>query len=318
MNTQQAKQIPLESILAYMGCKPKSQRGTDLWYYSPFRNETTASFKLNKRLNTWYDFGLGEGGTVIDFLCLYYNESIKETLARLEKSHFASSVIPLKQSSFPIRAKQKIKKSAEEKKKGLTLKQVTEIHDAGLFNYLQLRGINQTIALRYLKQIDYQYAQQSWQQSALGFKNDAGCYEIRNPKFKGFIKPVNFPTEQRSKTITSINIKDGNKLAVFEGFMDFLSFLTYFNITELQNSAVILNSVSSYADCQKFLTEHQFSKVYFFLDNDKAGEDTLKKLTHDENGNPVDFDWVDKSEKYSSYKDFNEMLISAINKKHIT
>jgi DNA primase len=61
MNAKQAKQIPIEVYLDKLGCKPKIIRKNNLWYSSPLRKEKTASFKVNKNLNTWYDFGAGVG-----------------------------------------------------------------------------------------------------------------------------------------------------------------------------------------------------------------------------------------------------------------
>lgn len=304
MNSNQAKQIPLEDLLGTLGHTPKSQRGTDIWYHSPFRNEQTASFKLNKRLNTWYDFGLGQGGTVIDFVCTYYNDTVKQALERLERSAFNSTVLPAHNTrphlSKPQTTNPHQTRLAEEKKKAFVLEAVTAISEPALLQYLESRCINLNIAKQYLKQVYFRYGEQDHRQYALGFANDAGCYELRNAKFKGFIAP---PDTSSRKTITSINVKNGNKLAVFEGFMDFLSFLTDRNITELQNSVIVLNSVSAYKQCQQLLQKHTFSKVYFFLDNDQAGKDTLHKLTSE-----LQSEWVDMSQHYAEHEDYNAYL----------
>ena len=65
MNIRTAKSIPLAAYLSGLGFLPVKRRGTDLWYLSPLRKETRASFKVNTRLNTWYDFGIGRGGNII-------------------------------------------------------------------------------------------------------------------------------------------------------------------------------------------------------------------------------------------------------------
>lgn len=307
MNSTQAKQIPLENILGQLGCKPKQHKGTDVWYHSPFRHEKTASFKVNKRLNTWYDFGLGQGGTVIDFICEYYGETVKQALERLERSHLHS--IPKAQTSL-ISSQPAVNQTNNH----FIIDDIKPLTDTALLDYLSQRKINLNIAKQYLQQIHFHYSNQTWQQKALGFKNDVGGFEIRNAMFKGFIhpKPNLSPAETgNQKTITSINIKEDNKLAIFEGFMDFLSYLTYQNIQDFQNSAVVLNSVSNYAKVQELLKEYSFSKVYFFLDNDKAGRETVKKLTNFDD-KPVGFDWVDMSARYAGFKDFNEFLLNKI------
>ena len=54
---------------------------------------------------------------------------------------------------------------------------------------------------------------------AIGFPNTAGGYEVRNPFFKGCVAP---------KDITHIRQQGvpRNMCYLFEGFMDYLSFLT--------------------------------------------------------------------------------------------
>ena len=43
---------------------------------TPFRVDNDPSFKVNTRMNVWYDHGFGEGGTLLDldvklYQCLY-------------------------------------------------------------------------------------------------------------------------------------------------------------------------------------------------------------------------------------------------------
>ena len=56
MTTQEAKKIRIADYLQSLGCSPAKQQGINLWYKSPFREETEASFKVNTNLNQWYDF----------------------------------------------------------------------------------------------------------------------------------------------------------------------------------------------------------------------------------------------------------------------
>ena len=69
MNIQEAKQIKIADYLQSLGYSPVKQQGNCLWYKSPFRQETEASFKVNTdrnectpsfRVNVakqlWYDF----------------------------------------------------------------------------------------------------------------------------------------------------------------------------------------------------------------------------------------------------------------------
>ena len=63
MNIQEAKQIKIADYLQSLGYSPVKQQGNCLWYKSPFRQETEASFKVNTDRNLWFDYGLGRGVT---------------------------------------------------------------------------------------------------------------------------------------------------------------------------------------------------------------------------------------------------------------
>ena len=65
MNIQEAKQIRIADYLQSLGYTPVKQQGNSLWYKSPFREETEASFKVNTDRNLWFDYGLGKGGNII-------------------------------------------------------------------------------------------------------------------------------------------------------------------------------------------------------------------------------------------------------------
>jgi DNA primase len=68
MNIVEAKNIPLADYLQSLGITPYKKQGCNLWYYSPLREETEPSFKVNPTRNEWYDFGLGKGGNILDLV----------------------------------------------------------------------------------------------------------------------------------------------------------------------------------------------------------------------------------------------------------
>ncbi len=63
MNAAQANALPMPEILRTLGHQPQRERGHDLCYFSPFRDERTPSFHVSVSGNVWYDFGAGRGGT---------------------------------------------------------------------------------------------------------------------------------------------------------------------------------------------------------------------------------------------------------------
>jgi hypothetical protein len=58
MTIKEAKNIDMVTYLSMMGLEPAKVTGVNYWYYSPLRSEQTPSFKINRCLNRWYDFGV--------------------------------------------------------------------------------------------------------------------------------------------------------------------------------------------------------------------------------------------------------------------
>jgi hypothetical protein len=93
MNITEAKNIPLADWLQSIGINPCKRQGNNLWYFSPFRNEEEASFKVNLARNEWYDFGSGKGGNIIDFVMEHQGtDSVLHTLQAIAGK--ASAISP--------------------------------------------------------------------------------------------------------------------------------------------------------------------------------------------------------------------------------
>jgi DNA primase len=71
ISIREVKEMDMIDYLFKLGFQPVKIKGVDYWYLSPLRNEKTASFKVNRKINRWYDHGLGKGGNLIDFAILY-------------------------------------------------------------------------------------------------------------------------------------------------------------------------------------------------------------------------------------------------------
>ena len=85
MNTTQAREILIEKVLQNLGCEPTKSNENESWYLSPLRIEKTASFKLNRKINRWFDHGEQKGGNVIDLVIEKFGFSVNEALSYLEK-----------------------------------------------------------------------------------------------------------------------------------------------------------------------------------------------------------------------------------------
>ena len=199
-NCQKAKEIDLVDYLKSLGYSAVKKSNQSFWYLSPFRQEKTASFKVDHRKNLWFDFGTGIGGTIIDFGIRYHRCSVKELLYKLEQEQVAPLILH--------RPSEEQEKASEK----ISIRDVRMIADPVFERYLASRNISLTLAGRYCTEIEFEINKRK--QRAIGFKNDLGGYELRNPEFKGSNSP---------KSVTHIK-NHPDRLLVFEGFFDFLSF----------------------------------------------------------------------------------------------
>ena len=237
--------------LSSLGFKPAKVTRNDYWYLSPFREETTPSFKVNRNMNRWYDFGEGKGGNIIDFGILYHNCSVKELLIKFSK--------PFSFQQQNVQAN----KEDEEAKKIKVIKE-REISSFVLIRYLHKRRIPIDIAKKFCREIDYELYGKNYY--AIGFKNDAGGYELRNEKFKASSSP---------KDITFIK-NNAEKITVFEGFFNFLSYQAIHQKQEQPNTNfLILNSTSFFQKSLPLMQSHK--SVHLYLDCDTTGQKCIQK-----------------------------------------
>ena len=287
MNINEINKIVLADYLQSLGYTPIKQQGKSLWYKSPLRNETDASFKVNTELNQWYDFGIGKGGNIIALAMeLYHSENVAYLLERI-----AERAPYIRPASFSF-GEQKTHNGSFQ---GV---QVGELSSPALIDYLRERDINIELAKRECKELRFENNGKTY--FAIGFPNMAGGYELRNRYFKGCLAP---------KDITHIR-QQGEQRAVcylFEGFMDYLSFLTIRVNNNPEESRtgeqdyMVLNSVTNLSKAEQLL--RPYSRIGCFLDNDQAGQrayENLKKMF----GNRLQ----DMSHHYKEHKDLNDYL----------
>ena len=283
MNINQIKKIKLQDFLATIDCKPVKQCGVNLMYLSPLRTEKHASFKVNTELNLWYDFGIGRGGNIIDLAELLYNSSdVSYLIHQIERNtpSCVSVSLPIAKLNTPQNSFENL--------------QVLSIAHPALIKYLGERCIDIEIARTVCKELHFDTRGKHY--FSIGFPNIAGGYEIRNPFFKGCIAP---------KDISHFYAEEPKKVCfLFEGFMDFLSFMT---IRRKENNGLkrqdylVLNSVSNIQKALEPLSHYE--NIQCFLDNDEAGRKAYQALLM---GLKVPV--IDSSGLYADCKDLNEFL----------
>lgn len=286
MNIKKIKQIKLQDFLASIGCKPVKQYGVNFMYLSPLRTEKHASFKVNTEINQWYDFGIGRGGNIIALAELLYNSSDVSYLIHQIERNAPSSVSGSLPTVKPITPQNSFEHL-----------QVLPITHPALIKYLEERCIDVETARTVCKELHFDTRGKHY--FGIGFPNIAGGYEIRNPFFKGCIAP---------KDISHFYAEEPKKVCfVFEGFMDFLSFMTLRKLKNPQQTGLslqdylVLNSVTNIHKTAKRLS--RYDSVQCFLDNDEAGRNAYLQLSK-ELGKSI----TDASTLYNGFKDLNEYL----------
>ena len=156
------------------------------------------------------------------------------------------------------------------------------------------RCIDLEKATPFLKCISYEV--RGRRHETIGFANSSGGYELRDNKiFKGTIAP---------KDITPIFEDRAQPVCLFEGFMDFLSFLSMKG--EVTNQCLVMNSVSNVARSIHYLNKRNITSVRAFLDNDDTGRKAVQEFVN------AGFKVEDMAVYYKDFKDLNEYHVSRV------
>ena len=284
------KRYPIVEYLERKGIKPVRKTPTYAMYRSPLREETHPSFKVDTEKNLWIDYAEGRGGSIIDLCMRMEGCTLSEAIRRLGQnapdngtSSFLNDFVP--NNPQPAMAVNGARRLIE----------ISDTLPPHLQDYLtKERCINLEKAMPFLKCISYEVRGRRYQ--AIGFANLSGGYELRDDKtFKGTIAP---------KDITPIFTDRAEPVSIFEGFMDFLSFLSMKE--EITNHCLVMNSVSNVARTIRYLNDRHLTHIRTFLDNDEAGwravQDFMKAGFHVE----------DMNIHYKDFKDLNEYHVSRV------
>lgn len=278
-------------LLAHLGYAPAYKSGKELFYLSMLREEKTASLCVNEQLGIWYDHGGPnhsgiKGGNVIDLgLAYWFPLSFPEVLEKIKDTcSIEISKIPA-QKELNQKARPRIAIKVPNYK-------IEEIKPLGsnpaITSYLQYRGVWETAA-EHLKEIYYYIEDNKKNRKhffATGWKNENGGWEVRNKYFKGCL----------GKKGMSFIQGEENRLAVFEGYLDFLSWKHEQTLNK--PTVLILNSLSFISAA--IVSSSKFEAVDVFFDHDQSGrqatQQLLSAIPHAK----------DRSDIYAGHKDYNE------------
>ena len=213
MNIKLIRQIPIVDFLLAIGIYPVKVTSCYAWYYAPYREDEDLSFKVNKNRNIWYDFATAKSGDIIDLAVLVYRtHNIPKILKMIEQ---AAPAAPLRIRTFVPHPQQSAPDRTQLKATVFQNLRLELLESLPLLSYLSKRGIDMEIASQECWEAHYTCHGNSYY--AIAFPNEAGGYEIRNPYYKGCIAP---------KAVSFISQGQTDCVCLFEGFMDYLSFLT--------------------------------------------------------------------------------------------
>lgn len=278
MDAKAINKFPIREYLAARGIRPAKDKGYYGLYHSPLREDHMPSMKVDYDKNLWIDYGTGEGGTLIDLVMRMERCDAGEAMRQLEQRISGTPSFSFHGNHNPV---------SPHRESAITIKQVRPLENPALFDYLMERGIHFDTAREHCSEVHYRVAYKSY--FAVGFRNDDGGWELRNRYFKGCTSKA--PTIRRGDYPTCL---------VFEGFMDYLSFLTLKRNPTPPHNIVVLNSVTNLAKAVPFIASHE--RVYTYLDNDEAGRKATAELK------AACRNLSDQSVHYRPHNDLNDYL----------
>ncbi len=279
------KQLPIVSYLQTIGKEPHSTIQHQLVYFSPLTEEKTPSFFVEPKKNVFHDFASGQKGDIIRLIRLIEQIPFSDAVSRLESLKSGNTGFSFSFSGVRLSGKDSLTK--ESKIQIVSVKPVT--HSA-LIRYIQQRGISIELANIYLKEVHFINQDKAY--FALGFANNGGGYELRNP------------LDYKGKTANGITVfdKQTDTVNLFEGFFDFLSALQYYNTTSFKNTSIVLNTTNNITLSYAYFNANTI--INSFLDNDKGGQNAVNQLINKQ------YQVINQSEIiYPNSKDFNDYLL---------
>lgn len=297
MNISEAKQIDIVDFLSKKEISCHHRKGNKYWYCSPYRNEDTPSFKVDRVRNDWYDYGVGEGGDLIDLCKKLYDTNDTSTVLRCIANDAPTLVNNL------VRTRNAPAKHQQESEfRNVVYGNLSEI---ALQSYIIRRKVDLNLAKVYCCEVHYMLRGKNYY--AIAFRNRNGGYEIRNQYFKGCIghKDISFFPHEKD------NMMD--ECCIFEGFMDFLSYLTIrdrspdniFSTIPEKCDIIVLNTVACLKRALDILSHYK--SIHCFLDNDEAGRKTTTAISE-----KYPSSTIDESGRYNGYDDVNDYLVKQI------
>ena len=267
MNIKQIKEK--YTILDYLG-EPLKKVANGYLYRCPWRTDRNPSLSVSLNGKGWHDLSTDEHGNLIDLVCRVLGTTdFKRVCAVFDDP-----------SSFPKSTNVSYKSDkGKEKLSSFTSFEVAPLKKWQLRKYLEGRGVSPELAISF-GVMEAHYTTHQRAESvyyALAYPNDKGGYELRSAPTKN--NPKGFKGGTSPKGITLHLLDEFAEYAVFEGFIDMLSFDTMMiQQGKLRHhNYLVLNSTQNVDAAIEVLKEAR-TKIYICLDNDPAGDKATKQM----------------------------------------
>ena len=280
--------LPVESVLSHYGRRTDRPCGRG-HYFSPFRDESTPSFEV--RGSVWTDWGSGRKGGLIDLVCLL------EGCSRTRAMDVLASI-----GSCPSLCVA----TAQSRSPRITVVESRPIGEPALLRYaLSERGVGEEQLRRYCSEVLFRIGDGVRRYFSLGFPCDAGGWVLRSAMRSPSLAKIS----ASPCGVTSIDSSgsfaiepSSDTVLVFEGFIDFLSYLTMRGVSVPGADVCVLNSTSNWRQACPVVRRHRRALLY--LDNDPAGD----RCTSDLSVGCLATECTDMRGTYPDFNDLNDRL----------
>lgn len=248
---------PYQYLLSKGYTPDKIEKGIYI-FKNPLRADNAPSLacyeynKAGEYAPHWYDFGTGKDGDVIDLCCGIENVTPSKALERL-------TTLAGTQTAQTLTTPAKTRDAFSE------FSVCNRLNDTLASYITKKRGIPYYIWQNRVMQADYSLFKGCSHLFALAFENDELGYELRTTDD---IAKSKRKRTYGKKTVTTVPGIDNTVCAVFEGFMDYLSFLTL--TPDNRAACIVLNSVSNVNRAIPLLG--RYDRILLYVDADRAGD----------------------------------------------
>jgi len=298
------EEVSCDSILSRIGCEIKKTEANGInWYLSPFRDEKTASFKVDTITNAYIDFGedakkyndvIGlvmrlnsTGGIAFDSKYAHLQPFTQAVLYLADIGGINNNNSVHRHKKIESKKNEDYKKPTKrETSPNIILTKIEELKNRSLINYfVNERKIKESVVQKFLVEVRYSFPKYPNSDFfSAGFRNKSGGYELRSPPTKN--NPKGFKGATSPKDITLIKGQEPTlSVDVWEGFTDMMTMCDMKNIESPTNNTVVMNSTALAGATLEFLLEMKtkrgnLKKIYAYFDNDIAGEEALYMLKY--------------------------------------